>query len=362
MSQSKLPEFTYIELNGMKLPDPTHIYAQLYHALTNRAVPTSRALFMLEKYLNTQRATSAPSKTNGSIDSEKPSDDPSYSPNKPTRSKKDSKKSGPVILLVDEIDYLLTKNQSVLYNLLDWPSRANSQLILLTISNTLDLPELLLPRVQSRLGMRRVHFLPYNMKQIQTIISQRLSDCGDLFEPDAIELCARKVASVSGDVRRALAICKRAAELANEEEQSFRSRGAADSKSNGKTYTQIGMRLIDRAINELQSSTTIELLRRCSLYEKLLICSLVLSGRAEGREDFDIVKLNDRNMRLCTSKGIFPVPTLFEVEQMCYRLHRVRIVDCEYKKTHRWPMVKLSLLAEDVKFAFMNVELISSIL
>ena len=36
------------------------------------------------------------------------------------------------------------------------------------------------------------------------------------FDQDAIEFCARKVASVSGDVRRALEICRRGAEIAEE--------------------------------------------------------------------------------------------------------------------------------------------------
>ena len=34
------------------------------------------------------------------------------------------------------------------------------------------------------------------------------------FSGEAIELCARKVAAVSGDARRALDICRRAAEIA----------------------------------------------------------------------------------------------------------------------------------------------------
>lgn len=35
----------------------------------------------------------------------------------------------------------------------------------------------------------------------------------DVFDDDAVELCSRKVAAVSGDVRRALNICRRAVEL-----------------------------------------------------------------------------------------------------------------------------------------------------
>ena len=42
------------------------------------------------------------------------------------------------------------------------------------ISNTMDLPERLLPRVESRLNIRRVNFLPYSHADISAIIIDRL--------------------------------------------------------------------------------------------------------------------------------------------------------------------------------------------
>lgn len=33
------------------------------------------------------------------------------------------------VLLVDELDYLVTRKQTVLYNLFDWPTRPNSKLV-----------------------------------------------------------------------------------------------------------------------------------------------------------------------------------------------------------------------------------------
>lgn len=44
-------------------------------------------------------------------------------------------------MLVDELDILCTKRQDVVYNLLDWPTKAKTQLIVITIANTMDLPE-----------------------------------------------------------------------------------------------------------------------------------------------------------------------------------------------------------------------------
>ena len=56
-------------------------------------------------------------------------------------------------MVVDEIDYLISRSQKELYTLVDWPTKPNSRLIVIGIANTLDLPErLLLPRIASRFG------------------------------------------------------------------------------------------------------------------------------------------------------------------------------------------------------------------
>ena len=61
-----------------------------------------------------------------------------------------------------------------------------------------------------------------------------------VFEPDAVLLAARKVAAVTGDARRALDICRRATEIAEEEGKSL-----------------VGMMEVSSAIQELFSSPLI---------------------------------------------------------------------------------------------------------
>mmetsp|Transcript_2957 Transcript_2957/g.7332 ORF Transcript_2957/g.7332 Transcript_2957/m.7332 type:complete len:232 (+) Transcript_2957:360-1055(+) len=116
-------------------------------------------------------------------------------------------------LLVDELDYLVTRKQTGLYNLYEWPTRPNSKLVVLGIANTMDLPERMLPRIASRLGFRRISFAPYSYQQLDKVIHSRLKQL-DAFDSKAIELCSRKVAAVSGDVRKALQICRQACDLA----------------------------------------------------------------------------------------------------------------------------------------------------
>lgn len=65
-------------------------------------------------------------------------------------------------IIILQLDLLWTRRQDVVYNLLDWPTKSASRLIVLAIANTMDLPErLLMGRVTSRLvSCDLIHFRP----------------------------------------------------------------------------------------------------------------------------------------------------------------------------------------------------------
>ena len=111
------------------------------------------------------------------------------------------------LLVVDELDSLVTRRQEVLYNLFEWslaaPRKGVPRLAVIGIANTMDLPERLLPRILSRAGLRRTPFQPYVREQIEQIVRARLGACEGAFAPEAVDFASRKVAAVSGDVRRA---------------------------------------------------------------------------------------------------------------------------------------------------------------
>lgn len=120
-----------------------------------------------------------------------------------------------VVLLIDELDCLATRNQAVLYRIFNWLMLPTHRLVIVAISNTMDLPERLLPRVSSRFGLVRVDFWPYKKDQINEILRQRLDSqgAGMAFEPAVLKLCAARIAAGSGDIRKALQLCRRALEL-----------------------------------------------------------------------------------------------------------------------------------------------------
>ena len=60
------------------------------------------------------------------------------------------------VVLVDELDQLVTKKNDVIYNFFNWPNQPHSKLIVIAIANTMDLPERYFSsKIRSRLGMSR---------------------------------------------------------------------------------------------------------------------------------------------------------------------------------------------------------------
>ncbi len=102
----------------MKVTDPHQSYSLLWQALRGDRVSPSHALELLEREFSTP-----------------------------------SPRRVPCVVLMDELDQLVTKNQSVMYNFFNWPGLPHSRLIVLAVANTMDLPERTLSnKISSRLG------------------------------------------------------------------------------------------------------------------------------------------------------------------------------------------------------------------
>lgn len=131
------------------------------------------------------------------------------------------KKTSDVFLVVlDEIDHILTLDLESLYSVFEWSLQKTSRLVLVGIANALDLTDRFLPRLKSRnLKPELLPFLPYSAAQIKNIITTRLKSLVPegaplpFIHPAAIELCSRKVSSQTGDLRKAFEICRRAIDL-----------------------------------------------------------------------------------------------------------------------------------------------------
>uniref|UniRef100_UPI00398F11C1 origin recognition complex subunit 1 isoform X2 n=1 Tax=Pristiophorus japonicus TaxID=55135 RepID=UPI00398F11C1 len=336
--------FQFIEINGMKLTDPHQSYVQILKLLTGQKATADHAAALLEKRFGTP------------------------APKRET-----------TVLLVDELDLLWTRKQNVMYNLFDWPTRKQAKLVVLAVANTMDLPErIMMNRVASRLGLTRMSFQPYTYKQLQQIISSRLNRL-KAFEDDAIQLVGRKVAALSGDARRALDICRRAAEICE------------NSVGQKATSSLVGMSHVIQALDEMFSSPYITAIRNASVQEQIFMRATLAEFQRLGLEEatfqqvspaipgislvnlcctpsiarMSFLRLGDQNnlllvganimvyqqhIGLCRLEGLQP-PTMSETMLVCTRLGACRLLLIESSKNDLHLRVRLNVSQDDVLYA-----------
>ncbi|CAA7054406.1 unnamed protein product [Microthlaspi erraticum] len=302
--------YCFVEINGLKLASPEHIYTVIYEALSGHRVSWKKALRSLnERFAEGKRIAKEEEK--------------------------------PCILLIDELDLLVTRNQSVLYNILDWPTKPNSKLIVLGIANTMDLPEKLLPRISSRMGIQRLCFGPYNHTQLQEIISTRLNGI-DAFEKQAIEFASRKVAAISGDARRALEICRRAAEVAD-----YRLK----KKDNAAAKNQlVVMGDVEAAIQEMFQAPHIQVMKSVSKLSKIFLTAMVHELYKTGMAETTFDRVATTVSAFCLTNGE-AFPGWDVLLKIGCDLGECRIILCEAGQRHRLQKLQLNFPSDDVAFA-----------
>jgi Cdc6-like AAA superfamily ATPase len=119
---------------------------------------------------------------------------------------------GIVVLMLDEVDFL---PQKLLYEVYELPALPRSRIAIIGIANRLDLPLKSLPLLTAtNRAPRVISFKPYTADDLTAIVRARLSDSGEgadaVLHPVAITLAAKKIASMSGDARRMLDVCREA--------------------------------------------------------------------------------------------------------------------------------------------------------
>ncbi|XP_076326086.1 origin recognition complex subunit 1 isoform X4 [Tachypleus tridentatus] len=307
----EMPSFQFIEINGLRLTDPHQFYSQFLQELTHEKATTSHAAELLE-----QRFT------------------------------KPGLKRNHVVLLVDELDLLWTRKQDVMYHIFDWPTYPHSKLIVIAIANTMDLPEkIMLNRISSRLGLTRISFQPYTHKQLQEIVMSRVQGL-NAFDPDAVQLVARKVAAISGDARRALDICRRATEITKLESENK----ASPQKGSGHL---VGMGQIEQALQEMFTSPKIAAVRSSSLQEKLFLKAVVAEYQHSGLEEAIFSQIFKQHVALCRLEGIQP-PTPSESAAVCSYLGSCRLLLVEDGQKDILQCVRLNMSVDDVNYALKN--------
>ncbi|WVQ68072.1 uncharacterized protein L199_006278 [Kwoniella botswanensis] len=286
----ELQPFSYVEINGLKIPSPQHAYTVLWEAISgSRGASTKTALRGLENHFGRRGGQGGVRGPRGHT----------------------------FVVLMDELDQLLTAKQDVVYNFFNWPTMRDSQLFVIAVANRMDLPQHLAAKIKSRIGLQTILFQPYDRAALISIVQSRLiphpsAPSGDpkVLLPDAIALAATKMAGTNGDARRVLDACRRAVEVAleggNSNSKDTITNGTSTSgktKPTGSTGPTgpgsigsphpVTAKEMMSVLQAMSQSPVSKFIGGCSIQQKMMLCSLVRCIRREGLHE-----INWRNVKI----------------------------------------------------------------
>ena len=230
-----------------------------------------------------------------------------------------------IILIIDEIDFLINKFQIMLYHIFNWSTYSNSKLIIISISNVINIKDLLLSKISSRFGQNKLMFKPYTKEQIREIISYKGINL-NLFDEDALKLTSMKVSAINGDLRRVILILKRALELYNNDNYN---------NISNDIKNIINKNYILTAYRDLFDSKIIITLKNLKILEKIVIGAILLNINKFSNnfikvesiyDDVDVLleKYNESN----TNNGKFELDIGWnEFKNIIYNLNRMKIIE-----------------------------------
>jgi cell division control protein 6 len=160
-----------------------------------------------------------------------------------------SKNAIHLVLIFDEIDYLVNTNDDTLYKFTrSGESTAPGFITIVGISNDLRFKEALDARVLSSLGEEELVFPPYTTEELRLILTERTKIA---FKPGVVpeavvNLCAALAAAEHGDARRAIDLLRVAGDVAERD-----GRQRVDEESLRKASEKIERDAVEVALNSL---------------------------------------------------------------------------------------------------------------
>jgi Cdc6-like AAA superfamily ATPase len=256
LSKSGIIPFKKLFISGMEYPNISNVFKLIYNFIfaKNKSYTVNKYIQLLDNFFSDRKKYNSSSALN----------DPSNSH---------------IVLIIDEIDILINYTQNLLYNIFNWTTYEYSKLIVISISNTLDLPNRLFPKIRSRMGNNKIMFKPYNKEELRIIIKDRGIDL-QLFSEDALRLSCVKVAAINGDLRRIFQILARARQI-NE------LRRYKKKDNNGNLVSKYD--ILD-AWNELFNSKISNVIKSLQINEKIIIASLLSKTKDN---DINKIKVGD---------------------------------------------------------------------
>ncbi|KAJ9123931.1 hypothetical protein QFC22_000722 [Naganishia vaughanmartiniae] len=321
--EGEVAPFSYVEINGLKVPTPQHAYTVLWEAISGQKISSTKmALKGLEEHFSEAGRSSGLSGPRGHT----------------------------FVVLMDELDQLLTAKQDVVYNFFNWPTLRDSQLYVIAVANRMDLPQHLAAKVKSRLGkpaepveatlipsnscspqgLKSLLFQPYDKPSLVEIVQSRLIPHPDsedeykVLSKEAIELAAAKMAGTNGDARRVLDACRRAVEVSME-----------SAKNNNVAPKPVTIKDMAAVLKAMTSSPVAMFVKQCSLHQKMMLAAMLRCIRREGLSEISwrSVRADHDNLirAICDSNEILSDAELGLVFSSLVASHALTCTNERYK-------------------------------
>jgi len=330
----------------------------------------------------------------------------------PQRKRADTPK---YVCILDEIDYLITRDQEVLYKLFEWPVKSNSRLSIIGIANALNMTDRFLPRLKAKnCEPIYINFNPYEMKEMVNIIKDRLellnkkvlndkdnenkNNCNTnnvslendkdnktkpqqnyLIQATAIELCARKIAG-TGDLRKALDVCKQAIELAESDLRNksilLKRKSIQPVKENlifskkAATYDtpitsinevpQVTIMHILKATTNAFGSASVQKLKGLNVQQKVIVC--VMCNILNKKEENLIGKLNAEYINSCRKYRMISPVSKSEFNDLVSMLESCGIITLGKAKDERNRKFTLHVQENEIRKAVSDLPFLGQIL
>ncbi|KAM7299167.1 cell division control protein 6 homolog [Ixodes scapularis] len=280
-------------------------------------------------------------------------------------------KGRPVVIVLDEVDQLDSKNQAVLYSLFELPRLKGSRAVLFGIANALDLTDRTLPHLQA-CGSRPdlLHFAPYSKNEIAAILADRLRDCAAVVHPQAVEFCARKIAACTGDVRKALDACRRAVELVERGSRAQqllvpRPQHGYNPGSPKKlpSLWAVDVAQMARVLAEVLGSRATggrDLHATLPLQQKLLLCALVATLKKRKQRDVGLGGLQEAYGRICRKQQC--ATDQMDCQSLCTLLESRGLIRVKRHREQRLCKVALQIDEQEVVYVLQDKALLAACL
>ncbi|KAL7691260.1 putative AAA+ ATPase domain, origin recognition complex, subunit 1, AAA lid [Plasmopara halstedii] len=326
-----LRNFTWVEVNGLQMPRPDVAYSVLWKAL-KPPISDEHGPHSLRASMGSARLCERLQREFHTKSSTRPM----------------------LLVLLDEMDFMLAGKNQVLYNLLEWQTSASAKLMLVGIANTMDLPERLPSKIRSRLGGHRITFPAYTRAQLEAIIQQRLSQL-DIFSEEAIQICAKTLAHQSGDVRQALSLCRKAAEVCLHR---LTDSNEIKEPNCGREMLVTGEDLF-KAQQAVSVSAPMSRLRACSKFECTLLVALRMEvrsfvARGVNKNGVELEAVIERFAILCKTHSFFPIPRLRGLLFICDELEHSGVIKQIYSRTSRYPLLEMLCSHQELQDVFLT--------